>query len=84
MMAQISLASQIAEVKREIAMRQQVYPRQVIALKMRQEESEMLIKRMESVLATLEYVQKNEAEFREFAESKRISNEIRRSPLMAG
>jgi hypothetical protein len=75
-MAKISLIGQIAEVRRELAMRHQVYPRQVSAQKMRSQESEMLIGRMEAVLETLEFVQRHEAEFREYHKAKHPLKEL--------
>jgi len=50
-----SLKIQIEEVEREIRMRHSVYPRQVAKGKLRQGEADELIKRMESVLATLRW-----------------------------
>jgi hypothetical protein len=49
------LRIQIEEVEREIRMRRSVYPRQVAKGKLRQGEADELIKRMESVLATLRW-----------------------------
>jgi hypothetical protein len=72
-MAKISLIGQISEVKRELAMRRQVYPRQVSAQKMRQQESEMLIERMEAVLSTLLFVQENEQGFRDYVAAKKAA-----------
>jgi len=53
-----SLAAQIAEVEREIAMRRRVYAGQVARGKMRQAEADMHIGRMEDVLATLKLLQR--------------------------
>lgn len=50
----VSLADQIAEVRREIAMRQKVYPRQVHFGKMTDEEAAMRTQNMAAVLRTLE------------------------------
>jgi len=52
-----SLAAQIAEVEREIAMRRRVYPGQVARGKMRQGEADVLISRMEDVLVSLRKLQ---------------------------
>jgi hypothetical protein len=49
----ISLRSQIEEVERELALRSRVYPRQIMAGKMRRGEAELHIERMRAVLATL-------------------------------
>lgn len=49
----ITLAAQIAEVAREIAMRRRVYPRQVARGAMRQAEADHLIATMEAVRDSL-------------------------------
>lgn len=48
-----SIEAQIAEVEREIVMRERVYPHQVRSGKMRQSEADLHIDRMRDVLATL-------------------------------
>ena len=60
----ISILGQIAEAERELAMRHQVYPRQVASGKMRQGEAEMLIQRQEAIIKTLRWVQINEPAIR--------------------
>lgn len=50
----ISLAMQIKAVKRELAMREQVYPRRVANNQMAQDKADYQIAAMRSVLATLE------------------------------
>lgn len=60
----ISLTGQIQEVEREIALRRNVYPRQVASGKLNQSASELLIERMEAVLKTLQWMQKHEAAIR--------------------
>ncbi|ORE98675.1 hypothetical protein [Aurantimonas sp. 22II-16-19i] len=67
----LSLASQIACVRREIAQRRKVYPRLVATRKMRQVEADRHIEEMEAVLATLEWLQPNEAAIRAFVEARR-------------
>jgi hypothetical protein len=57
----ISLAQQIEECEREIALRNGVYPRMVSSGKMRQSIADYHMARMKAVLATLEWLQKNEA-----------------------
>lgn len=52
-MTTYSLASQIAEVERELRMRREVYPRLVTTRKLRQAEADMRIAIMQSVLDTL-------------------------------
>lgn len=56
-----SLTAQIAEVKRELALRAGVYPGRVAAGKMRDSEAEMHTDLMHNVLETLEWLQANEA-----------------------
>lgn len=60
MAKRVSLASQIAEVERELAMRPAVYKRLVDNRQMRQAEAELHIERMQSVLTTLTWLQANE------------------------
>jgi hypothetical protein len=56
----ISLNQQIDEVKRELKMRADVYPRQVNSGKLRQSLADYQIERMQAVLKTLEWLQANE------------------------
>ena len=67
----VPIAGQIAEVKREIALRASVYPRLIATSKMRPGEAELCTRRMEAVLATLFFCQENEAEIRAFIKAKR-------------
>lgn len=53
-MSTIPLSDQIACVTRELGMRRRVYPRWIESGRMRQEESDREIARMEAVLATLQ------------------------------
>lgn len=57
-MTTVALADQIACVRRELAMRQRVYPRWVSAGKMTQADSDREIQAMIAVLATLQGVQR--------------------------
>lgn len=57
-MSTVALADQIACVRRELAMRQRVYPRWVSAGKMTQADSDREITAMIAVLATLQDVQR--------------------------
>jgi len=57
----LSLAQQIEEVARELGLRKQVYPRLVSTGKMRQSVADYHTARMRAALATLEWLQKNEA-----------------------
>lgn len=69
--ARIPIAGQIAEVKRELALRSNVYPIRVRDRKMRQEEADLCMRRMEAVLATLMWCQENEAEIRAIIAERR-------------
>lgn len=66
-----SLVAQIAEVKREIAMRMSVYPHQVARGKMKQGEADIHIATMRGVLATLEWLQENEQTVRDAIAAKK-------------
>lgn len=55
-MTTISIEDQIACVRREIAMRQRVYPRRVGAMKMTQANADREMKAMIAILATLQRV----------------------------
>lgn len=54
----ISIADQIACVKREMAMRERVYPRWVTAGKIKQEKADLQISEMKAVLKTLQDVER--------------------------
>ena len=69
-MAKISLIGQISEIDREIAMREQVYPRQIDAGKMKKAEAEMLMDRIHAVRATLIFLKEHETAFREYYATK--------------
>jgi hypothetical protein len=56
----VSLASQIAEVTRELKKRGEVYPRLVSTRQMRQAEADLHVAHMQAVLATLKWLQANE------------------------
>jgi hypothetical protein len=62
-----SLKMQIAEVEREIGKRRGVYGSQVAARAMRQEEADLRIAVMESVLETLRWLAKHEQTIKEIA-----------------
>ncbi len=57
-----TLLQQIAEVEREIGMRELVYPRQVAAKKMTQQKADWLLTAMRAVLATLKSLDAGEGE----------------------
>lgn len=73
MAAKVSIAGQIAEIHREIAMRRNVYPRMVADRKIRQAEADLCMQRIEAVLATLLFVQEHEAGFRAYIAEKRTT-----------
>lgn len=60
----ISLSQQIEEVERELALRANVYPRQVSSGKMRQSVADYHVKRLEAVLATLKHIDRHQDEYR--------------------
>ena len=62
---QITLGMQIAAVEREIAMRRQVYPRQVGQGKMNQATADLQIAAMEAVLVTLRRLGDDDLRFAE-------------------
>ncbi|WP_422371314.1 hypothetical protein [Hoeflea sp.] len=69
----VSLIGQIAEVDREIALRERVYPEQIRRGKMRQAEAEMLIGRMRAVRASLSFLQDNEADIRAMVAARKAA-----------
>jgi hypothetical protein len=56
-----SIHHQIAEVRRELAMRANVYPNMIARGKMKQAEAQLCTVRMESVLSTLEFMRDHRA-----------------------
>ncbi|RAL95590.1 hypothetical protein [Agrobacterium sp. MS2] len=69
-MKKISIIGQIAEIDREIAMRQRVYPEQVRTGKMRQAEADMLMERAYAIRATLMFCREHEADIRAYMVSR--------------
>jgi hypothetical protein len=59
-LADVSIEAQISEVKREIGLRQRVYPNRVMSQRMSQADADKHMARMKAVLATLEAVQRKE------------------------
>jgi hypothetical protein len=55
----VTIEEQIAEVERELELRRRVYPRRVEEKKMSQNASDLHMRRMENVLATLRAVRGN-------------------------
>ncbi len=69
-MSKISIIGQIAEIDREIGLRQNVYQKQVSNGKMRQAEADMLMQRIHAVRATLLFCQQHEADIRAYIAAK--------------
>ena len=63
----ITLPKQIAEVEREVQKRKDVYPRLVHSCKITQAQADYHLECMEAIKRTLEWLQENEQEVREFA-----------------
>lgn len=57
----ITIDHQIAEVRRELALRSRVFPSFIARGKMRQGEADLHVSRMEAVLKTLEWLSENQA-----------------------
>lgn len=57
----VPIGGQIAEVRRELDKRREVFPRMVRDRKLRQSEADLFTNRMEAVLRTLEFVRDHEA-----------------------
>ena len=66
----ISLRQQIEEVAREIALRENVYPRQVASGRMRQSIADFHMERIRAVKQTLGWLAENEARIKEVLGSK--------------
>ena len=71
MSAVIGIVSQIAEAERELALRHNVYRKQLDAKTITQEQANLLIGRMEAIIKTLRFVQTHEAGFREFIAARK-------------
>lgn len=69
--SKVPIASQIAEVQRELALRNNVYPARVRDGKMRQSEADLCLRRMQAVLDTLLFCQRHEADIRSYIADKR-------------
>lgn len=72
----IPIASQVAEVRRELALRSRVYPGLIANNKMRESEAELCTRRMEAVLATLMFCQEHEAAIREYIAARKVGGGI--------
>lgn len=75
MSERVNIIGQIAEIRREIALRKNVYPIRVRDKKMRQVEADLCMARIESVLATLMFCQAHEADIRAYIASKRAGGD---------
>jgi hypothetical protein len=62
----VPLAEQLAEARRELALRERVYPKQVQNNAMRQGEADRLIARQKAIITTLEWFQEREHELRAY------------------
>lgn len=69
----VSLIGQIAEVDREITMRQRVYPEQIRRGKMRQAEADLLMGRIHAVRASLVFLKDNEDDIRRMVAERRTT-----------
>ncbi|NEW95482.1 hypothetical protein [Rhodopseudomonas sp. BR0G17] len=63
-MSKISLTSQIQEVASELNKRRSVYPRMIAARRIKQDLADYQMKRLDAVLATLQWLKENEAAIR--------------------
>jgi len=66
-----SLAQQIEEVDRELALRAKVYPNQVRSGAMRQSVADYHLARMQAVKTSLQWLQANETDIRAFVIAKK-------------
>lgn len=69
----VSLIGQIAEIDREIALRQRVYPEQIRRGKMRQAEADLLMGRIHAVRASLVFLKANEDDIRQLVAERRTA-----------
>lgn len=69
----VSLIGQIAEIDREIALRQRVYPEQIRKGKMRQAEAELLMQRIQAVRASLMFLKEHESDIRRMIAERRAT-----------
>lgn len=67
----IPIGSQIAEVKRELALRENTYPKLIAAGKLSESSADLCNDRMKAVLVTLLFNQENEADFRVWQRERR-------------
>lgn len=67
----VSLIGQIAEIDREIALRQRVYPEQMRKGKMRQAEADLLMQRIQAVRASLVFLKSHEDDIRTMVAAKK-------------
>lgn len=60
----VPIKDQIAELKREHAIRQKVYPTWVARERMSQKEADQHLERLSAAITTLEWVERNEAKIK--------------------
>lgn len=65
MQHKISLWQQIDEARRELDLRKEAYPKWVAAGRLSQEQADRQVARMEAILQTLGWLQRNETRIRE-------------------
>ena len=71
MAGKISIIGQLAEIDREIQMRERVYPEQIRAGKMKPEAAAMLMDRIHAIRATLVFCKENETDIRAFVAARK-------------
>ncbi|PHR20414.1 MAG: hypothetical protein COA37_15385 [Hoeflea sp.] len=69
----VSLIGQIAEIDREVALRQRVYPEQIRKGKMRQAEAGLLMQRIQAVRASLMFLKEHESDIRRMIADRRAT-----------
>lgn len=76
--AKVGILSQIAAAERELALRNNVYPKRVAEGKMKPDDMALEIKRMQAIVATLRFVKDNEDGFREFVAARKTGAQAKR------
>lgn len=74
-MSKPSLIELIACAQREVAMRKNVYPTRVTANRMPQEEADREIASMEAIVSTLQWLNRNADEIKDFVAIKKANPE---------
>ncbi len=71
MAGKISIIGQLAEIDREIQIRERVYAEQIRTGKMKTEAAAMLMDRIHAIRATLVFCKENEADIRAFVAARK-------------